>query len=247
MLQEGLLDYYRLSVLFALCLTLSPWLPVCSEIAWKRSWVCPPVPVLVKRAENHIEHTQRAIYSPWSWSFRQRLPGFSAFKQLVSFYLELGGGGGGGVSLPPAVSTALSEHTESKTFPDKTTLQYWSTPHLILFCPLKHAFSHGWVLFKATQWDLCQWGSLTSFHNSGSPLGTKDGLLDHDMRGANRLARIGWKERRRGCRKKKVLRPGHSHLLLWWWASKPEGSLLGPSFRWSSYIWASYFTRTDSQ
>lgn len=51
----------------------------------------------------------------------------------------------------------------------------------------------------------------------------------------------------RGGYRKKVLRPRHSHLLLWWWASKPEGSLLGPSFRWPSYIWASYFTRTDSR
>lgn len=94
-------------------------------------------------------------------------------------------------SLPPAVSTALSEHTESKAFQVQTTQQYWSTPHLIPFCPLKHAFSLGWLLFKAIQWDLCQWGSLTSFHSSGSPLGAKHRLLDHDRQGANRPDRIG--------------------------------------------------------
>jgi len=62
------------------------------------------------------------------------------------------------------------------------------------------------------------------------------------------IGRIGLDKRTEGgLLQKKVLRPGHRHLLLWWWASKPEGALLGPSFRWPSHIWASYFTRTDSQ
>lgn len=94
-------------------------------------------------------------------------------------------------SLPPAVSTSLSEHTESKAFQVQATLQYWSTPHLIPFCPLKHGFSVGWLLFKAIQWDLCQCGSLTSFHRSGSPLWAKHRLLDHEKQGANRPDRIG--------------------------------------------------------
>ncbi len=67
------------------------------------------------------------------------------------------------------------------------------------------------------------------------------------MTGRGLIGRIGLDKRNGGVVAKKVLRPGHSHLLLWWWASKPEGALLGPSFRWPSYIWASYFTRTDSQ
>lgn len=67
------------------------------------------------------------------------------------------------------------------------------------------------------------------------------------MTGRGLIGRIELDKRNGGVVAKKVLRPGHRHLLLWWWASKPEGALLGPSFRWPSYIWASYFTRTVSK
>lgn len=105
-------------------------------------------------------------------------------------------------SLPPAVSAALSEHTESKAFQVQTNLQYWSSPHLILFCLLKQAFSLGWLLFKAIQRDLCQWRSLTSFHRSGSPLGPKYGLLDHDRQ--RLIGRIRLDKRRAGFGEKKT-------------------------------------------
>lgn len=207
--------------------------------------VRPSALVLVRGTGKHIERTQQVIYPPWSQSLRRWLAGFSVFKQLLLFFLPRVGGEKKIFATRSQRGFVWARGKQNIPRPNNPAVLIHPTPYSI--CPLKHAFSLGWFLFKATQWDLCQWGSLTSFHNSGSPLGGKDGLLDHDTWGANRPDRIGWKKRWGGCWVKKVLRPGHSHLLLWWWASKPEGSLLGPSFRWPSYIWASYFTRTDSQ
>lgn len=103
------------------------------EIAWKRGWVCPLVPVLVKRAEKHIAHTQRVIYSPWLWSFRWRLAGFSAFKHLLLLFTQSWVGERGGFFTTCSQHCFVWAHGEQNiSRPNNPAVLIHPTPYSIL-------------------------------------------------------------------------------------------------------------------